>query len=456
MKILIADDDLEIVEIVSFLVKDHIDSKVEVIVANTGSSAIEKLSKNHIDFCICDHNMPNGNGNLVLRHIIDQQLETRFVLSSGQDFSKDSTTYPIEKVFFRINKPDVFSGVELLAGVIKAQFDLASFDLSPKVHAQQDYIPITLYFLTLLGTAPDDLYIKMTNEKYIKCIKKGETFTNLDRSKYNAKNIKTLYLEKIGDRLSSTSMLASLINSIMNKEQLPLDQKLNMAHTQIYELINTAGVTQEVSETTRENIKSSVQLIMKNEVLSDFWKKLTIVGEYPAQLYTMHSMLASAVVKQMEWCNEATLFKLTMAAFLQDVGLNSISLMQLIDHNDFIVNRNNFNEREADEYIAHPTKAYEAVCKFKSIPPDIDRIVLEQHEMPSGDGFPRKLVASQIGSLSCIFILTGIWARHVLLKRENFDLKNFIDEMEVKGYGKGNFRDTMATIKKMNAKMLSA
>jgi HD-GYP domain-containing protein (c-di-GMP phosphodiesterase class II) len=236
----------------------------------------------------------------------------------------------------------------------------------------------------------------------------------------------------------------------MNGE-LPLDQKLNMAHTQIYELINTSGVTHEVSETTRENIKSSVALIMKNDVLSDFWTKLTLIGEYPAQLYTMHSMLASAVVKQLEWGTEATLFKLTMAAFLQDVGLNSIALMQLDDYQDFQNNKHFFNEKELDEYLTHPNKAYDTVCKFKSIPPDIDRIVLEQHEMPKGDGFPRKLTATHIGSLSCIFILTGIWARHILEKREQFNLKKFIEEVESRGYGKGNFRDTLDAIKRMNA-----
>ena len=453
MKVLVADDDPEIVEIVSFLVKDHIASNVEVVSAGSGSLAIKALSNKDIDFCICDHNMPSGNGNTVLKYITSEQLTTRFVLSSGQDSEQDADLYPAEKVFFRINKPDIFSGVELLAGVIKAQFDLADFNILPTSAAAKEYIPISLYLLTLLGTAPDDLYIKMSEDKFIKCIKKNETFTNFDRSKYNARKIKTLYMEKSGDRLASSSMLAVLINSIMNKEQLPLDQKLNMAHTQIYELINTAGVTQEVSEATQENIKSSVALIMKNDVLSDFWTKLTLIGDYPAQLYTMHSMLASAVVKQLDWSTESTLFKLTMAAFLQDVGLNSIPLMQLTDHNDFLKHRENFNEREVEEYLSHPTKAFEAVCKFKSIPPDIDRIVLEQHEMPKGNGFPRKLSASNIGALSCIFILTGIWARHILEKREQFNLETFIDEVEAQGYGKGNFRDTLFVMKQMLASM---
>jgi hypothetical protein len=91
------------------------------------------------------------------------------------------------------------------------------------------------------------------------------------------------------------------------------------------------------------------------------------------------------------------------------------------------------------------------VCKFSNLPPDIDRIVLEQHEMPNGAGFPRKLLSNQIGQLSCLFILTGIWARYVLKKREKFNFKNFIDEIESQGYGNGNFSEPLQAIKKMHA-----
>ncbi len=455
MIILIADDDIEITEILSFLVKDHIASDIKVLQVNNATSAMDILSSLSVDFCICDHNMANGNGNIVLQHIIQKNLNTRFVLASGQDFSKSLDLYPPEKIYFQIKKPDLFLGMELLSKVIKDQFDLAAFDINIPAPSEIEYIPVTLTFLHLLGTAPDDLYLKMTDDKFLKCLNKGEMFTTEDRDKYFNRNIKSLYLERSGDRLSRDSMVALLINSIMNKEQLSIDQKLNIAHTQIYELINISGVTNEVSETTRENIKTSVALIMKNNVLSNFWTKLTLIGEYPAQLYTMHSMLASAVVKQLEWGNEATLFKMTMAAFLQDVGLTSVNLMQITDYKNFKDNKHLFNEREVAEFMEHPKKAFDIVCKFKNIPPDIDKIVLEQNEMPRGDGFPRKLPASQISALSCVFILTGIWARHILAKKEQFNFKKFIEEVESQGYGRGNFRDTLHVMKQMEAGLIT-
>ena len=75
--------------------------------------------------------------------------------------------------------------------------------------------------------------------------------------------------------------------------------------------------------------------------------------------------------------------------------------------------------------------------------------MLEQHEMPDGNGIPHQLSAEQIGSLSCIFILTGIFARHVLRKGEAFSLDEFILYLENRGYSKGNFKEGFKIIKSL-------
>ncbi|MDD4976047.1 MAG: hypothetical protein PHY93_16955, partial [Bacteriovorax sp.] len=83
------------------------------------------------------------------------------------------------------------------------------------------------------------------------------------------------------------------------------------------------------------------------------------------------------------------------------------------------------------------------------IPPDIDRILLEQHEMPDGNGFPRKLNANQLGPLSCVFILTGILARHVLKEKNSFDVSAFCTLLEEQGYSRGNFKEAFDVIRSM-------
>ena len=79
----------------------------------------------------------------------------------------------------------------------------------------------------------------------------------------------------------------------------------------------------------------------------------------------------------------------------------------------------------------------------------LDKIVLEQHELPNGDGFPRKLNALHMGQLSCIFILSGITSRVILEEQKNFDPLIFLEKMDKAGYSKGNFRDSFKILKKV-------
>ena len=70
---------------------------------------------------------------------------------------------------------------------------------------------------------------------------------------------------------------------------------------------------------------------------------------------------------------------------------------------------------------------------------DTKRIILEHHEMPNGDGYPKKLHASQIAPLSCLFILSQQLT--FCLIRNDFDperLKDFIKNNEII-FKQGNF-----------------
>jgi HD-GYP domain-containing protein (c-di-GMP phosphodiesterase class II) len=230
---------------------------------------------------------------------------------------------------------------------------------------------------------------------------------------------------------------------------MPLDEKMAITHTQLCDMIQFAGMTEELATITKSNIQQSVELIMKNNLLGDFWKDISLKGEYPAKLYTLHSMLASVIAKKLEWSSESTLFKLTLAAFLQDITLKSIKLMEIYDHHHFLKIEDTLKSDEIKNFLEHPLKAKDHINSFKEIPPDVDKIILEQHEMPDGTGFPRKLNANQLGPLSCLFILSGLLARSILNEKENFQISNFIKKFEELGYNKGNFKDSFNIIKKM-------
>ena len=449
MKVLIVDDEIEITEIVEFLLRNKLDTITDVFTAYSGNSAVEILKKEIIDICICDHNMPDGNGSVVHRTIVELNLATKFIMCSTNTPKDYPELYQVEKVFFNIQKPDIMDGINLLATKLDEVKENFSDILNDREVIEKDYIPVSLHFLEVLGKTPSDLYIRVSDSKYLKCLNENETYTKDDHHKYINKSITKLYVKKPGNQNIIVDVLSATVKNIMSLKTRPLDEKMSIAHTQLTDLIKFSGMSAELSEVTKENIQQTTQMIMKNNDIGSMWKKLNLMGEYPAKLYTLHSMLATTIVKKLQWSSEATIFKLTLAAFLQDITLDSITLMEIVDHKHFLEIESTLSSKDKKNYYAHPQNSKDILLTFKEIPPDIDKILLEQHEMPDGSGFPRQMNANQLGPLSCVFILSGILARVVLTEKSNFKIENFITKYESEGYAKGNFKEAFNIIKSM-------
>lgn len=446
MKFLIVDDESDITELIEFLIIDFFSSETQTILASSGNEAIKILGENpDIDVCICDHNMPDGMGTDVLKYIVNSNSKTKFVLCSTVIPSDKPLEYPRSFIFFNIQKPDIGNGIDNLFRLIETHFPN---NLKIK---KDEFIPITIHFLSLLGKVPADIYIRMSDNKFIKCINQSEVFSAEDKEKYEQKFIENLYIKKNEQCIHFNKVILDAVSEIMERRNLPLSEKMSMAHSQLVGLIKFTGATPELMDVAQKNIQQTVNFIVSAPLACDFWKKINLLGEYPSRLYTLHSMLASVVVKKLHWSSEATIYKLTLAAFLQDISLDSIPLIEICDYREFTEKKGKFTSAEVKKFNEHPFKAVEILNSFRDIPPDIDRILIEQHEMPDGSGIPKKLNSNQLGPLSCVFILTGIFARHVLKEKNAFDLPKFVTYLELRGYSRGNFKEGFEAIRDMKS-----
>ncbi|MDD4975411.1 MAG: response regulator [Bacteriovorax sp.] len=441
MNILIVDDEDECAEIMDYLIKGLFPIGVIVHIANGGNDAIQILKTFKIDLCICDHNMPNGMGNIVLKYITDEKQKTKFVLCSTVAPTDLPNLYSPQNIFYNIQKPDVYSGIENLYKLIIK--DNTSAD------ENNDFIPITTNFLFLLGATPADIYIRFSNNKFVKCFNKNDAFDLSDFNKYQSKSLTKLFILKDDDHKSINQIIFSTIFNLMNSSELPVDTKMSIAHAQLSEMAKSHGMTPELAQITKENIQQSVSIITKTNLLDNFWKETNLSGEYPSDLYTLHSLLASVVAKKMVWDTDANILKLTIAAFIQDASLNSASLIKVYNYRHFLEIEKSLDKNEIITFMNHPKATKKMISFFKEIPNDIDRILLEQHEMPDGTGFPQKINAHRLNPLTCVFILTGILARCILAEGATFQLENFLKKFESEGYSKGNFRESFSVLKSM-------
>ncbi len=442
MKILIVDDESDITEIVEFLIKEKFPINTQTLLAYSGNEAISILSQNKdIDICICDHNMPGGMGTEVLKYMIEAKSKTEFVLCSTILASEKPLDYPAQYVLFGIQKPDIEKGIEKLLKHVEKKLQFVSRP------AFEEYLPVSVHILSLMDKLPADIYIRMSDNKFIKCIKQNEQFDSKDKEKYLQKSMAVLYIKKEEQNQSINEIVINTVQKIMDRRNMPLADKMNIAYSQLMNLISFSGMTPELAVAAQLNIEQSVFFLSKSSLVTDFWKEMNLLGEYPAMLYTLHSMLSSLVVKKLHWNSNATMYKLTLSAFLKDISLDSIALIEICDFKEFQEKESKFTSQEISRYREHPHKVVEILGTFKEIPPDVDRVLFEQHEMPDGTGFPRKLNANQLGPLTCVFILTGIWARHILSEKKAFDIKKFVKYLEDRGYSRGNFKEGFDAIK---------
>lgn len=440
MRVLLADDEIDLVDILEFLTQNILPSVSFVQKSYSGHEAIEYLKKEKFDLIICDHNMPKGMGSEVLKFIVENKLETKFVLCSTVTPAEKPQEYPLNQIYGNIQKPDISIGLEKIK-------DMLAKD-SGSGKTPQEFSPISINLLEFIGSNPSDIYIKISDKHFVKVLNAHDVFSKEDKQKYSTKPLEVLYLKKGENQASIDKLIEKALKKLIDQQEMPLANKLSISHTQLVGMIKFTGITPELAELTKANIQQSVAYIYKAPVITEFWKGLSLMGEYPSKLYTLHSMLSSMVLKKTVWNSESLMFKLSLSAFLQDITLDSIALMELLDYHEFLLNESRFSRAEIKRYLEHSQRAADLLSSFKDLPADIERIVLEQHEMPNGDGFPKKLDATQISPLSCLFILTGVLARFVLRDGDKFDLKEFISVMEEKGYSKGNFKEPFEAIKK--------
>jgi response regulator RpfG family c-di-GMP phosphodiesterase len=138
--------------------------------------------------------------------------------------------------------------------------------------------------------------------------------------------------------------------------------------------------------------------------------------------------------------------KLAMASLLHDLAVDN-SFYDDIDN--WNKKASNFKDKspEVIKYRMHPLDAVNMLEDLNSLPPDVDQIILQHHELKDGTGFPRSLSSNRIGHLSSVFIIVEDLIEFI---NRGEDLETAIKDFLVWGeyyYDQGHFKKVFDTIK---------
>lgn len=443
--ILIVDDESDIVDINSFYIEEYFLLEHKIIHAVNGQSAIEVLSNQDIDVCICDQNMPNGSGDEVCHFISSKKLKAKFVLCSSAIPSDFPTLFNDKNVYSNIVKPDIETGIKKLFEKLVSD-EICAIELDSSA---ERFIPISINLLLLLSKMPCDIFICLTEKKCIKCFSKGDIFSVEDKEKFSKKEIYYLFARHGDEDLTLMKFISDILKKMVKSSETLSEQKILDIHSQVSTMLKKYGISEEYCDIAKDSIQNTVKSILNDKDSEFILRRLNLMGEYPSKLYVMQSTICGIMTRKISWCSEPALNKIITVAFFQDITLDSVKLMKIYDYADFKRWNDSFTENEKQHYLNHPIRSKELISKLKNLPADIDKIFLEQHEMPSGDGFPRNLTAKNISPLSALFILTSIISKRILEDRKIEEISSFFDQLEKAGYKNGNFKDVFDNLKKL-------
>ncbi len=322
------------------------------------------------------------------------------------------------------------------------------FEESILEFSRDDLHPMRLRNFYLFEQLPYDVYIELTSTKFGKVITKDKFYSHQIIQNYSRKNIKYLYLRK-DEHLkfldTSIKNLLKIYDAKLTDRKKYLVLHLKTAFF-MHQFIKAASVSEDVNKLAHYFIDSVSALVRTYENLSDLLDNISETGNITfAEQSVATAYVCEKILSNMGWTADMTRGKLILAALLQDVTLGNDDLIKIRSLND--PNLKMFSEEEQEDFKNHPQKAANLSTFFNGFS-DVDFILMEQHEHPTGDGFPKGLNSSGLTTISCIFILASNFvSRMALTPKSPTQHKDILTSMK-RIYNTGNFKDPLKALEK--------
>lgn len=322
------------------------------------------------------------------------------------------------------------------------------FEQSISEFSRDDLHPMRLRNFYLFDQLPYDIYVELTATKFGKIISKNKTYSHQVIQNYSRKNVKYLYLRKDEHLKFLDTSIKNLLK--IYDAKLSERKKYTVLHLKtaffVQQFIKSASVSDDVNKLVHNFIDTVPDLVRSYEFLPDLINQVGDPGNITfAEQSVLTAYICEKILSNMGWSADMTRGKLILASLLQDITLNNDDLIKIRSLND--PNLKIFAEELQKDFMEHPQKSAQLSTFFNGFS-DVDFILLEQHEHPTGDGFPKGLNSSGLTTISCIFILASNFVSRLAQGPKSPSLHKDIMTGMKRIYHTGNFKDPLKALDK--------
>lgn len=279
-----------------------------------------------------------------------------------------------------------------------------------------------------------DIYIKLSDHKYLKILHTGDVFSKERLDKYkNEKKVDSLYFHN-SDRRKFIQYNNFLAKKLIDNAHVPIQNKVNILKNVTEKYIEEAfvvGIKPQVLDQGKEVCESVFKLI---ETQNDLYTILKAFQDFDPTAYThafLVTLYSTAIIKQFEWQSKITIETAAMACMFHDIGMTQLP-------KEFINLRvRDMTEEQFAVYKTHPELGYQILENNRQINNSIKQLILQHHEAFDGTGFPFQKKNNKILTLANIICLADDFV-HIMvdekLQPTEALRKMLMDKIGVKRY----------------------
>ena len=381
---MIIDDEEDIRDILEMSLEAY--SRFEIIHAISGNDAIAKIQGQSFDCIICDYNMPDGNGGDVYQYLLNNNIKTKYVLCSSDRPDQHECFSNNLFLYFNIEKPYLLKGIEHLFQKL-----ISETDIDIEITSLYCSVPIRLLYKIIV--MPVDIYIKISDAKYVKILNKDDLLDELDFIKYQHKGIRTLYIESGQLQLVCSTFEALILNrfSAQRKKGLccnDFGDGISLLNSYVLDYGFNANFSTAITDASTTILNT----ILKSNNLSLLLDKLLRNGDsYIAKHSILLSIITPLMAKKLKWSNRIMDEKLVIASLFHDITLNT----------EFAETLNNEILRNDKNFQTHCFDASDIIKNIEEVPPDTHVIILEHHEVDT-PGISRGIPLNRVSPLGLL------------------------------------------------------
>lgn len=405
MNILVVDDESELRAFMAEVVSSHGHTCYQ---AENGQIALNVLKEKPIDIVVTDIRMPEMDGLHLFERIKTKGIPVIMITGFSSDFDiKKAEELGVADF---LQKPfgmdDLTNSLELVIHQLTQKFDAQN-----EVDLDHDYCRVHIDDFISGSKVGQDVFLRLSHDKYLRVAKSDSPLSQERLSSYSKKGLNYLYIKK-EDFANYVGFNLKLAQSALAKKPIPRSQKLRLIRQTADVYLQNSyinGVDKESFEAGKALVETALHMVTEADSLFELIEMLRKNDDTTYAHCLGVSLYSALIAKQIGWNSASTVFKISMAGLLHDIGKKEISPRILMK------SRMEMTPQEIELYETHPVRGRDLLSQVPCVPEEVIIAALQHHENMSGLGFPYRIPRIKLHAFSKIIAVADEFC-HLSLK----------------------------------------